>query len=369
MKREKIIVRTGFIGIVANVFLAAFKGFVGFLSGSIAVTLDAVNNLSDALSSVITIVSTKLANKKPDKKHPFGLGRLEYLSAGLIAVIVLYAGFMSLTESVKKIFAPEAADYSVPSLVIIAVAVAVKIVLGLYVTKTGRRVKSESLIASGKDALLDAVISASTLLAAVIFLIWGLSLEAWLGAVISLVIIRSGIEMLRESISLILGKRVEGELARSVRHLILGFPEVSGVFDLILHNYGPERYIGSVHIELPADLTVAELDLLERRISEKVYEKTGVALTGISVYAQTGESGFAGQVFRDVRDAVGAESAVLQLHGFSVDEERKEIRFDVVIDYNAKDRSEIFTRISDKIKRQYPDYTVCPTMDVDSADL
>ena len=344
MKREKIIVRTGFIGIVANVFLAAFKGFVGFLSGSIAVTLDAVNNLSDALSSVITIVSTKLANKKPDKKHPFGLGRLEYLSAGLIAVIVLYAGFMSLTESVKKIFAPEAADYSVPSLVIIAVAVAVKIVLGLYVTKTGRRVKSESLIASGKDALLDAVISASTLLAAVIFLIWGLS-------------------------SLILGKRVEGELARSVRHLILGFPEVSGVFDLILHNYGPERYIGSVHIELPADLTVAELDLLERRISEKVYEKTGVALTGISVYAQTGESGFAGQVFRDVRDAVGAESAVLQLHGFSVDEERKEIRFDVVIDYNAKDRSEIFTRISDKIKRQYPDYTVCPTMDVDSADL
>jgi len=200
-KRERIVIKTSVIGIITNVFLAGFKTVIGLLSNSIAIVLDAVNNISDAGSSVITIVGTKLAGKAPDKKHPFGHGRIEYLSAMMIAVIILYAGTTSLIESVKQIIRPEIPDYNPTSLIIIAVAVVVKIFLGAYVKKVGQKVKSDSLVNSGADATLDAVISFSTLVAAVVFMIFGLALEAYLGAVISVIIIKSGTLMLMGTIS------------------------------------------------------------------------------------------------------------------------------------------------------------------------
>ena len=369
MDREKTIVRTGMIGVLANVLLAAFKAVIGILAGSIAITLDAVNNLTDVLSSVITIISTKLAGRLPDKKHPYGHGRIEYLSTVTIAIIILYAGITSLVESIKKIITPQTPEYTPVALIIIAVAVAVKIVLGLYVRSTGERVHSDSLVASGKDALLDAVISTSTLVAAGIFLIWGISLEAWLAAIISLIIIQSGFGMLRESISSILGERVEGDVARAVRQTVLAFPDVSGVYDLILHNYGPDILTGSVHIELPEEFTVRQLDVLERRITETVYEKTGVALTGISVYARGVNTPFSASVFADLRDIIAAHSSVLQVHGFSVDENANEIRFDIVIDFNAKNREEIFQDIVDNMIKKYPTYHICPVLDADTSDF
>ena len=195
--RNKQIVKTSIIGILANVFLAAFKAVVGTLSGSIAIVLDAVNNLSDAASSVITIVGTKLAAKQPDRKHPYGYGRIEYLSAMIISAIVLFAGASSLKESVEKIISPRKPDYTIVALVIVAAAVLVKIVLGRFVESRGKKLNSDLLVNSGKDAMLDSVISASTLVAAVIFIFSGISLESWLAAIISVVIIKSGIDMLR----------------------------------------------------------------------------------------------------------------------------------------------------------------------------
>ncbi len=317
------------------------------MTGSIAVTLDAVNNLTDVLSSVITIISTKLAGKAPDKAHPYGHGRIEYLSAVSIAVIILYAGITSLIESVKKLVQPVAPDYTPTALLIIAVAVAVKIVLGLYVRKTGLRVNSDSLVAAGKDALLDAVISASTLVAAGIFIVWHVSLEAWLAAAISLVIIHSGFGMLRGSVSSILGERAEGELAHHVRRTILAFSEVSGVFDLFIHNYGPENHTGSVHIEV----------------------ETGVELTGISIYAKPAGSAFSEQVLADLRGIVSAENGVLQIHGFSADEETREIRFDVVIGFDAKDREATFADIVSQLTEKYPDCRIMPVLDADVTDF
>ena len=169
--REKTIIRTSVIGIVTNVLLAGFKATVGIISHSIAIVLDAVNNISDAGSSLITIVGTKLAGKEPDKQHPFGYGRIEYLSAMVIAVLILYAGITSFVESAKQIAASETPDYSPVSLIVVAVAVAVKIILGRYVKSVGLKVNSDSLVNSGEDATLDSIISASTLVAAGIFLI------------------------------------------------------------------------------------------------------------------------------------------------------------------------------------------------------
>jgi len=259
-RRDSIIIRTSIIGIITNFLLAAFKAAVGTISGSIAITMDAVNNLSDSASALITIVGTKLAQKPADKEHPFGHGRAEYLSAMIISVIILYAGVTSLVESIKKIINPTVPDYSILSLIIVAVAVIVKIVLGHFVKGVGKRVKSDALVNSGQDATMDSIISASTLVAALIFLFTKISLESWLGAVISLIIIKSGIDMLHDTISRILGEGADLELAKKIKNIVASYPNVKGPYDLILNNYGPENYIGSLHIEVPDTINARQID-------------------------------------------------------------------------------------------------------------
>jgi cation diffusion facilitator family transporter len=366
LNREQIIIRTSVVGIVANVLLAAFKAVVGVLSGSIAVVLDAVNNLSDALSSIITIIGTRLAGKMPDRKHPFGHGRIEFLTTVVISVIILYAGLTSLTESVKKILQPTQPDYNLTGLVIIAVAVVVKLVLGAYVKGTGERVKSDTLVASGEDARLDAVISASTLAAALIFLRFHISLEAWLGAVISVVIVKSGVEMIQGAISQILGERLDTELTNAVTQTVLSFPEVEGAYDLILHDYGPNTIIGSIHIEIPDTMDVTELSRLERHITERVMERHGVVLTGISIYVKAQMNTRTGLVMRQVRKIVMAHEDVIQMHGFSLDEERRELHFDIIIDYDVKNRAEQWQEITNQVRALFPDYHVDITLDADA---
>ena len=368
MNRNSIIVRTSVIGILANVLLSAFKAFVGIVSGSIAITLDAVNNLSDALSSVITILGTKLASKKPDKKHPFGHGRIEYLTAAIISIIVLYAGVTSLVESIKKILHPQTPEYTTISLIIIAVAVVVKIVLGRYVKGVGEKVKSDSLVASGKDAMFDSIISASTLLAAIIFLLSGVSLEAWLAAVISLVIIKAGVEMLSDTLSQILGRRVDSEISKGVKKTVASFPEVSGAYDLVLHDYGPDTYIGSVHIEVPDTMTAGDLDRLERSITQQVYEEHGVLLAGVSVYAINTKDDAAAAIHEAIRRAVMVHEHVLQMHGFFLDEETKTIRFDVVLDFAAPDTTALYNEVVASAEAAAPGYEMIVTPDLDLTD-
>ena len=365
--REKTIVRTSIVGIAANVLLAAFKAFVGLVSHSIAVTLDAVNNLSDALSSVITIIGAKLGAKLPDKKHPLGYGRVEYLSSMIVAAIVLYAGITSLVESVKKIIHPESADYSTVSLIIIAVAIVVKLLLGRYVKKQGEKVNSGALIASGSDASFDAILSASVLASAIIYLIWHVSLEAYVGVVIALFIIKAGIEMMLETLNEIIGQRTDGEIAARIRALLNEEPEVRGAYDLILYNYGPDRFYGSVHLELPDTMTVDAVDVLTRRVQGRVYQETGVILTGIGVYSYNTTDQEAALIRNAVQKAVLSHDWALQLHGFYADTEKKTMRFDVVVSFDV-DRSEALSALYQEIQALYPDYTLLIVPDVDAVD-
>ena len=363
--REKTIIKTSIIGIIANVFLAGFKAAIGLLSNSIAITLDAVNNISDAGSSLITIVGAKLAGREPDKKHPFGYGRIEYLSAMIISVIVLYAGITSLVESVKQIIHPETPDYSVVSLVIVAVAVVVKFFLGRYVKATGEKVNSDSLINSGEDARLDSVISASTLVAAVIFLAFGLSLEAWLGAIISLIIIKSGVEMLKETVSRILGENNDPELAKVIKQTVRSFPDVHGAYDLVLHNYGPDAWNGSIHIEIPDTYSADKLDALIRDIEETVYRKHNVILTAVGVYSMNTKDTEISETRKAVRDIAMAHEYVKGMHGFYLDREKKSMRFDVVISFDAEDRKAVYTSVVEDVQKAFPDYELRIAMDLD----
>ena len=363
--REKTIVRTSMIGIIANVFLAGFKAMIGLMTNSIAIVLDAVNNISDAGSSLITIIGTKLAGREPDKKHPFGYGRIEYLSAMIISVIVLYAGITSFVESVKQIVRPETPDYNTVSLIIVAVAVAVKILLGRYVKGVGVKVNSDSLINSGEDATLDSVISASTLVAAGIFLLFGLSLEAWLGAVISLVIIKSGVEMLRDTISQILGERNDTELAKAIRKTVMSFPGVEGAYDLVLNNYGPDTWNGSIHIEVPDTYSADQLDQMLREIMVKVHSEHNVILTAIGVYSVNTKDEEVIETKRRVEEIVFSHEHVRQMHGFYLTKEEKKIRFDIVISFDAKDRKAVFDVVITDVQKAFPDYKLQTAMDTD----
>lgn len=367
-EREKTIVKTSAIGIIANVFLAGFKAVVGLMTHSIAIVLDAVNNISDAGSSLITIVGTKLAGKEPDKKHPFGYGRIEYLSAMIISMIVLYAGITSFVESVKQIIHPETPDYSAVSLIIVGVAVAVKILLGRYVKGVGEKVNSDSLINSGEDATLDAVISASTLAAAAVFLIFHVSVEAWLGAVISIVIIKSGIEMLRDTISRILGERNDAELARNIQQTVMSFPDVQGAYDLVLHNYGPEAWHGSIHIEVPDTYSAYQLDQLIREITMKVLKEHHVILTAVGVYSVNTKDQEVIQAKERVQEIAFAHEHVLQMHGFYLLKEQKTMRFDIVVSFEAKDRRAVYRDVVSDVQKAFPDYELQVAMDTDFAE-
>ncbi len=368
MSREKVIVRTSIIGIIANVFLAGFKAVVGLMTNSIAIVLDAVNNISDAGSSLITIIGTKLAGREPDKKHPFGYGRIEYLSATIISVIVLYAGITSLIESVKLIIHPETPDYNTVSLIIVAVAVVVKILLGRYVKNVGVKVNSDSLINSGEDARLDSIISASTLVAAGIFLIFHVSLEAWLGAIISVVIIKSGIDMLRDTISQILGERNDKSLAKGIYDTVMSFPDVQGAYDLVLNNYGPDTWNGSIHIEIPDTYSMNKLDWLTREIIRKVLQEHKVILIGIGVYSVNTQDLDVIETKKKVEDIIFANEYVKQIHAFYLMKDKKIIRFDMVISFDAKDRRAVFNEVVDRVQKAFPDYELQVTMDTDFAE-
>ena len=367
INRDKVIVKTSIIGIVTNIFLVIFKATIGFLSNSIAVILDAVNNLSDALSSVITIIGTKLANKLPDKKHPLGYGRIEYMSAMLVSAIVLYAGITSMVESVKRIFHPEAADYSISSLIIIAVAVAVKIVLGKYVKAKGEKVNSGALIASGADAMFDAILSASVLASAIIYFTTKISLEAYVGVIISGVIIKAGIGMMSDTINDILGKRADAETTQKIKQLLVEEPEVRGAYDLIIHNYGPNKNLASVQLELPDTMTVEQVDVLTRKLQSKVYHQTGVVIAGMGVYSYNTKNDESAKIQNTILETIMKHNWVLQMHGFYADITKKEIRFDVVMSFEI-DAKEGIKILNDEVTKLYTEYKIQIIPDVDISD-
>lgn len=367
-KREKTIVKTSVISILANVVLVGFKVAVGVLANSIAIITDAINNLSDALSSIITIIGSKLAGKAPDKKHPYGHGRIEYVTSFMVSAIVLYAGITALIESGHKIFEPEEVDYNTVTLVVLVAGIIVKFILGIYVKKKGREVKSDSLVASGADAFNDAILSISVLLSAIIYMVFKVNLEAYVGVLVSVFIVKTGIDLIRESVDSVLGVRVESGLARSIKREIMKEKLVQGVFDLVLNDYGPEKYLGSVHVEVADTLTVAEIDKLSRRITKNVMKKFGVMLHTIGVYSVNTKDKAALEAKQKAEKIVFGHKGVTELHGFHLDNEDKTISFDIIIDFSAKEREKIYREIYDEIRAEFKGYKINITLDVDASD-
>ena len=367
MNREKKIIKTSVIGLISNIALVAAKATIGFLAGSMSIVLDAINNLTDTLSSIVTIIGTKLSTKKPDKKHPYGHGRIEYVTSLIVAIIILVAGGSAIFESVQSLIEGTKASYTNISLIVISIAVVVKIALGLYYRYVAKQVNSDALKGSGIDALFDAILSTATLVGAIIAMFTQVYIEGYLGIVIGLFIIKSGIDVLRSAVSSIIGERTSNEVALAIKSTVNSFPEVKGAYDLILNNYGPNRAIGSIHIEVDDNLTAKEIHPLTRKISQEVYLKFGVILT-IGIYASNTSNPEIKEIRKCLMDHVKEVPSIKQVHGFYVDEELKTISFDILIDFEEKDPEGIKNDIIEKLKEHHPSYNYFVVIDNDYSD-
>ena len=367
-KRESTIIRTSIIGIIGNIFLVGFKAAIGFIAGSISIVVDALNNLTDALSSVITIVGTKISNKKPDKKHPFGHGRVEYITSTLVAFLILFAGGLAIYESIKSIIDyfqnKTLPQFTVWSLVIIGVAILVKVGIGIFYKIQGKKVNSSALKASGSDALWDAALSTGTLIGAIFAYTLGWYVEGYLGILIGLFIIKSGIGILRESFSLIIGERYDKEEINKIRQDICAIDGVLGAYDLIINNYGPNKNIGSVHIGVANNLTAREVQIIERNITAMMYMKYNTIMT-VGIYADFVETEISKSIHEYLLEVNSKYEHILQLHGFFVDEEKKICNFDLVISFDEQEPEQVVENVKKAMEEKFPEYTFIVTLDND----
>ena len=365
--RSKKIVQTSVVGILANLGLVTIKAIVGLFANSIAIIMDAINNLSDALSSVITIVGTKLAQKKPDAKHPYGHGRVEYLTSLIISIIIIIAGSAAIVESILAIIDNKLPQFEIWSVVLIAIAVLVKIVLSFYFRHMGKKLNSDALKGSGIDALFDAFLSLGTLIAIIVALIWQVNIEGYIGVVIGLFMIKSGIDVLRSSLSNIIGERTSKETSEAIKKLVCSYKEVKGAYDLIVNNYGPDRGIGSIHIEVDDNLTAKEIHPLTRKIAVQVYQEFGIIMT-VGIYASNSSDVEINKIREAIREEIFSHPTIKQMHGFYADQETKSISFDVIVDFKDKDAASLIKEIHDKLVEQFPDYHFYIVEDKDFAD-
>ncbi|PQL20203.1 cation transporter [Veillonella denticariosi JCM 15641] len=351
-------------GIIGNVILVIFKMIVGLASNSIAIILDAVNNLTDVLSSVLTIIGTKLASKEADKEHPFGHGRIEYMTTMAIAFIILGAGIGSLKESIEKIIHPAVSTFDIPGLAIIAAAIVVKIVMGYYIKGQGKKYQSGALIASGVDALFDAVITFATLVSAGLVFFLNIDIQGYVGAIISLFILKAAFDILRDMYNHLLGVRADDELIREIKETIAQHPQVGGVYDLVLNSYGPGETIGSVHISLPENLTVGEIHPLTKGIAVHLYNKFGIAMT-VGVYAENEPSVEVLEIKKELDKVLSLYTNVVQVHAFYVQQEKKVIYYDVIFNFDEEDPHGTLEKIKEELHKRYPDYTQFAVVDAD----
>ncbi|MCQ2569271.1 MAG: cation diffusion facilitator family transporter [Candidatus Saccharibacteria bacterium] len=367
-KRSRKIIRISIIGIITNLALAGFKIFVGLLSNSFAIILDAVNNLSDSLSSIVTIIGASFASKGPDRNHPMGHGRAEYLSTVIIGMLIIYMGFSALIEAIKKMITPEHVNYQLSTAIVVVVAIIVKIVLGIYYQKRGKKLDSDALIGSGIDALYDAIISIATLAAIITFFMTGWEIEPVLSTGISLFILRSGAKLIYESFNTILGRRADSGLTMHIKEDIAEVEGVNGAFDLTMHDYGKGYIAASVNIEVDRRLVAAEIDDISRKIQKIIYKKYHITLNSIGIYAVDLRDPTIDRLWHTIGDVAKKYEHIKEIHGFRVDQDECEISFDVVIDFVPKNRRSYYQKFCREAQKAVPGYIIEARLDSDVSD-
>ena len=363
-ERNKVIIRTSVTGVVVNVAIAAVKIVAGLLASSIAILSEGVNNAADALTSVLTLVGTKLAGRHPDAKHPFGYGRIEYLTGLVIAAIILVSGFQMLSEAVKLVFNPEPLAISYVSLGVVAVSAVVKFALALYTIARGKAASSEALVGVGLECRADSYVSVVTIATAVLFLLTGISIDAYAGIVMALVIIKAGVEVGLKTVSELIGGPGEKELAAKIYARVRATPGVVGAADMMLHNYGPGAWSGSVNVEIDHAKSVGEVYAFLHELQLRIMHEEKVTMV-FGVYAVDNDHEESKRVREAVLEYVRAHEHVKSFHAIYLEPGTNRIYCDLIVGYGLKDWDALRADFTAYMKDRFPANEIALTIETE----
>lgn len=362
--RQGVVMTTSAVGIIVNVLLASVKVAIGILANSIAVISEGINNATDSLSSVITMVGAKLSNKRPTKKHPFGYGRIEYITSLIIAGLIIATAVELLKSSIKLIIEPEELTVTTLTLIIIAASALVKLWLAWYTIKKGKQVNSGILVAMGTDSRNDCIVSAVTIVSALIFIIFNLSVDAYAGIITSLFIFKAGFDILKDTLANLLGQPVEKETADELYKIIRSTPGVLNAADMILHNYGPDRYSGSVNIEMDHQMTVEQLYATIHKLQLDIMHQKGITMV-FGIYAVDRDHSEIKQMRQQIANYVRGKEHVISYHALYLEPQTNVIYVDLVVDYELKDWNGLRTDFTEYMHGLYPDNKIELTIETE----
>ena len=362
--REGIISGTSVLGIIVNLLIAAIKIVLGLLANSIAIVSEGVNNASDALTSVLTLVGTKLAGKKPNRKHPFGYGRIEYLTSLIIAILILVTGFEMIKSSVELILHPKPMVISLIALMAVAISAVIKFFLGVYTIKQGRKADSGSLTAVGLDCRNDSFVSVITIASAIVFLVFEVSVDAYVGIFTSLIILKAGFEVLKDTVGELLGKPGKEELAAKIYREVRSTEGVLGAADMMLHNYGPDAYSGSVNIEMDHEKTVGEVYGVLHELQLRIMDEYKVTMV-FGIYAVDNDHEEVKQIRKTITNFVVNQEHVKSFHAVYLDPNSPRLYCDFIVDYDLKDWDALRRDFTAYMAEHYADKEIILTIETE----
>lgn len=370
LKRNRYGSFGGLVGIAVNTVIFIIEVFAGLITGSIAIAADAVHNLIDVISSVITIISFKLAKKPADRKHPFGHGRVEYLSALIVAFIVMLIGYQFLSSSILKIMNPTQIRFSMVPFILVLVAIPLKLLLSFFDRRLARLIDSSTLKAASVDALSDVLILSVASVSLIVASVSDISVDGLLGVVVALFIMYSGFSIAKSALDPLLGQPPDPELVKNIVKDLCNYPDITGVHDLVIHNYGPGNIMASIHAEVPCDLPVMQIhetiDRAERELSERYSIMLVIHMDPLN---------------KDDDEVIAAKEALMQairpnkeitsVHDFRIvgEGERKNLIFDAVVNSDdirtERDKNELIKKVNDALQEFYPYYNTIMSIDRD----
>lgn len=364
-ERSKIIKRATDTGIALNLILGSGKIIIGIITSSLAFLSDGANNLSDSISSFVTRIGYKASKRRPTKAHPMGYGRIEYLSALFVSLLVVLTGFSFLKNSIEAFKTPARVVITPLIVTLLFVTVVIKVALFFYYRKEALKSRSLALKASSKDSLSDAVISLMTIITSVISTLWNINLDAACGIVVSLFIMWTGLESIMETSDTILGKRPTKEEVERIRAIIKEYPPLTGGYDIRIHSYGPESSVGTIDVEVPFNVTAEEISEAMEKAKKRLSDEMGIIFTfGINAENQDDER-VKEMMDKTLKCIQLAYSDVIGIHGFHVHFEEKRIEFDVVVSFSLKDWDSFRKNLTGLLELVFPDYTVSFNIDPD----
>ena len=370
--REPYGILAGFVGIACNLILCAMKFVVGTLSGSIAIQADAVNNLSDVGSSAVMLIGSKMAGKPADREHPYGHARMEYIAALIIAFFILIVGFELGRESVMKIIAPEPVEFSVAMIAVLVGSILVKLWMSRFTANIGRRINSSTMSAATSDSIADVISTGAILLSSVIGYFKGVNIDGYIGVVVAGFVLYSGVSILRDTISPLMGEAPDPKVVAELTDRILSYDGIIGIHDILVHSYGPGKLIASAHAEVRSDCDLMAIHETIDTAEREVGAQMGILLT-LHLDPVEVDNAVLNETREQIKGILAEIDETLRFHDFRMvrGENRTNLLFDIVVQPGRKPEeiAELKQRVADEAARLNPAYHCILSVDVDHNGL